>query len=240
VSTPAQYAQAVVQSDSAMPSMSTALVPMARDDGPRLASPGTEKPVNAHRLFYGVGYLGLGLVWAGMWLSGFVGPRAEGLFIVGGMFVMLGGFGILIHTLYRPKERKLRHLLLAIGSLALTAAASGPVERISREWYATAAVERLQPLADALAKDARIREIGVTSQGVVLNDFEGRDDHSSPASGGHGVQVLADALARDGVSRVEYDTYQRSLERVEMSRAQRTSSTVAFCPMARAGSGCST
>src|SRR5687768_1416865 len=155
----ARYAEATLPvSDAVTPSM--ALVPVARDDGgPRLATAGATKPTNAHRLFYGLGYAGLVLIWAGTWLGGFVG--FVGFEIVGVMFVGLGGFGVLIHTLYKPNERKVRHLLLALASLALTVAALPVVSRISREMYATAAVVRLQPLAEALAKDARIREIGV-------------------------------------------------------------------------------
>ncbi|HEU4884443.1 MAG TPA: hypothetical protein VFT45_19455, partial [Longimicrobium sp.] len=144
MSTPGRYAQAVVQPVSAVPATSTALVPVVNDVGPRLVAAGSEQPVNAHRFFFAMGYVGFAVLWAAMWLEGLMGPRMAGLYILGAMGIALGGFGILIHTLYRPNERKVRHLLLAIGSLALTLAASVPVERTSREMYAMAAVSRLQ------------------------------------------------------------------------------------------------
>jgi hypothetical protein len=224
----ARYAEATLSaSDAVTPSM--ALVPVARDDGPRPATSGATKPTNAHRLFYGLGYAGLALIWAGTWLSGFVGFM--GWEIVGVMFVGLGGFGVMIHTLYKPNERKVRHLLLALASLALTVAALPLVTRVSREMYATAAVDRLQPLADALAKDARIREIGRSSVGyATFNGFHGQEHGTGSMEGQTGEFLLADVLARHGLSREEYDAYQRRLDQVGMARAERTRSTVAFLP----------
>jgi hypothetical protein len=229
VSTPARYAEATLSvSEAVTPSM--ALVPVARDDGgPRLATAGATRPTNAHRLFYGLGYAGLVLIWTGTWLSGFVG--FVGWEIVGVMFVGLGGFGVLIHTLYKPNERKVRHLLLALASLALTVAAIPLVTRISREMYATAAVNRLQPLADELAKDTRIREIGVSTGGNVrFNGFYGPEYRTGSMEGQKGEFLLADVLAHDRISWEEYQAYQRRLEQVGMARALRTGSTIAFLP----------
>lgn len=229
MSTPARCAEATLPvSEAVTPSM--ALVPVARGDGaPRLATADATQPANAHRLFYGLGYAGLLLIWTGTWLSGFVG--FVGWEIVGVMFVGLGGFGVLIHTLYKPNERKVRHLLLALASLALTVAAIPLVTRISREMYATAAVVRLQPLAEALAKDARIREIGHSALGnVTFNGFHGQEYGTGSMEGQTGEFVLADVLAHDRVSWEEYQAYQRRLSEVGMARAQRTGSTVAFLP----------
>ena len=118
------------------------------------------------------------------------------------MFTGLGGFGVFIHTLERPNERKVRHLLLALATLGLTAASYPLVERVSREIYATAATARLQPLADALAKDAPASARSASrTTAWCSTTTTGLEDHSSPTSGGHGVQVLADALVRDGISR---------------------------------------
>lgn len=229
MSTPARYAQAVVQPPSAVTATSTALVPIASDRGPRLAPP--EKPVNAHRLFYGVGYAGLVMIWAGVWLGGLVGPHFEFLFIFGGLMVALGGFGILIHTVWKPNERKVRHLLLAIASLAVTIAAIPLVQRISREMYATAAVDRLQPLADALAKDARIQDIGVHNGNAMLNGYYGPEQGPGGSIDGRtGEYLLSDVLTRDGISPKEYQAYQRGLQRAGMERAGRSSYTVIFSP----------
>jgi hypothetical protein len=145
--------------------------------------------------------------------------------------VGIGGFGVLIHTLYKPNERKVRHLLLALASLALTVAALPLVTSISREMYATAAVNRLQPLADALAKDARIREIGVFFNGqLIFNGYHGPAHGIGSMEGQTGEFLLADVLARHGLSREEHDAYQRRLDHVGMARAERTGSTVAFLP----------
>lgn len=231
MSTPARYAQAVVQPPSAVPATSTALVPVAADRAPRLAP--EEKPVNAHWFFYGMGYTGLALVWAAMWLEGLAPGRFVFVYILAMMFVGLGGFGILIHTVYKPNERKVRHMLLAIGSLTLTLAASVPVERITREMYATAAVARLQPLAEALAKDGRVIDIGELNGNSVFNGFYGPDEGSLRVEPAQNGDVLVDVLARDGISREEYETYQQRLERAGMERAKRTASTVVFSPADR-------
>jgi hypothetical protein len=121
-------------------------------------------------------------------------------------------------------------LLLAIGSLALTLAASVAVEPISREMYATAAVARLQPLAEALAKDARIIDIGVVNGNSVFNGFYGPDGGTWRVGPAQSGDVLGEVLTRDGVSRAEYEAYRQSLERMGMDRAKRTASTVVFHP----------
>lgn len=227
MSMPSRYAQVVVQPDFAAPATSTALVPVSVDRTPRPVV--QEKPVNAHRFFYAIGYCGLVLLWAGIWMEGLTGLWSAGLYIFGGMGIALGGLGIVIHTLVKPNERKVRHLLLAIGSLALTIAAVVPVQRISREWYATAAVARLQPLAEALANDRRIREIGIEWNGEVFNGFQ--RTNAGPTMGERQeVDALDDVLARDGVSPGEYQAYRQGLERTGMDRVERTASSLVFYP----------
>jgi hypothetical protein len=92
-----------------------------------------EPPANAHRLFFALGYAGVALIWTSMWLGGLVGNGSETFAIVGVMFTALGGFGVFIHTAWKPNERKVRHLLLALATLALTIASFPLVERVSRE-----------------------------------------------------------------------------------------------------------
>jgi hypothetical protein len=216
---------------STAPATSTALVPIVGDRGPRPMPQQVEPPANVHRLFFALGYAGVALIWTSMWLGGFVSQGAETFAILGVMFTGLGGFGVFIHTVWKPNERKVRHLLLALATLGLTIASYSLVERVSREMYATAAVARLQPLA----KDARIREVGLTHNGVLFNEFSGVENHSSPTSGGNGVQVLADALTRAGVSREEYEEFQQRLSDAGVRRVERTASTVAFFPDGRRG-----
>lgn len=235
MSTPAQYAQAVVQPASTMPSTSTALVPVAADRGPRPVPQPVEPPANAHRMFFALGYAGVALIWTSMWLSGLGGQGSETFAILGVMFTGLGGFGVFIHTVWKPNERKVRHLLLALATLALTIASYPVVQRVSREMYATAAVARLQPLADALAKDARIREIGVERNREVFNGFSVPEDVTPPMDGPEAVPVFEDVLAHDGVSPEEYQAYQQRLSAARMERAERTTSTVAFLPESPGG-----
>ncbi|HYR08462.1 MAG TPA: hypothetical protein VEQ60_11855 [Longimicrobium sp.] len=232
MSTPARYAQAVAQLTTDAPSTSTALVPIVRDrETPPAPPPAAGIPTNAHRLFYGAGYFGLILVWVSVWLHPFTGWRFQPVGLFGGVFIAVGGFGILIHTLYKPNGRKMRHLLLALAALALTLAAGPLVLRVGREVYATAAMSRLQPLAEAIAEDARIREIGVLDARVLLNGYSGPEQGPGGAIEGQtGEHLLDDVLARDGISRDEYLAYQRSLREMGMQRAQRTPSTVAFYP----------
>ncbi|HEX6367834.1 MAG TPA: hypothetical protein VF006_02800 [Longimicrobium sp.] len=231
MSMPARVAEARPTTAAAAPT-STALVPYAGDGEPRRV-PGTEKPVNAHVLFYVLGYAGLSLILAGALLNGLAGRNLEVVSMFGVMFVGLGGFGVVIHTLYRPNERKVRHLLLALASLAATVAATLLLNHVTREIYAAAAVDRLQPLADALAKDPRIRVIGVMNGNVLLNGYYGLEDGPGTIEGEQGDRLLGDVLARDGISRDEYAAYQRWLEREGMVRARRTASTVAFAPAGR-------
>ncbi|WP_420128094.1 hypothetical protein [Longimicrobium sp.] len=233
MSTPARYAEAVVQPVSVAPATSTALVPIAGDRGPRPVPP-VEPPTNAHRLFFAMGYAGVALIWTSMWLGGLVSQGAETFAILGVLFTGLGGFGVFIHTIWKPNERKVRHLLLALATLGLTVASYPLVERVSREMYATAAVARLQPLAEALAQDARIRNIGISNASVMLNGYMGPEFGGGSIEGQEGV-MLGEVLSRDGISREEYEAVQQRLRLAGVTRAQRTASTVAFYPDGRSG-----
>jgi hypothetical protein len=235
VSTPARYAQAVVQPETLAPATSTALVPIVGDRGPRPVPQQVERPTNAHRLFFALGYAGVALIWTSMWLGGIESQGAETFAILGVMFTGLGGFGVFIHTIWKPNERKVRHLLLALATLGLTIASYPLVDRVSREMYATAAVARLQPLADALAKDARIREIGAVYNGDVFNGAQLSNGVTPPMDEREAVEVFDEVLARDGVSREEYEAYQQRLSDAGALRAERTASTVAFYPDDRSG-----
>lgn len=234
MSTPARYAEAAVQPVSVAPATSTALVPVTAGLGPRPVSQHEEPPPNAHRLFYALGYAGVALIWTSMWLGGFVGNGTETFAILGAMFTGLGGFGVFIHTVWKPNERKVRHLLLAVATLALTVASYPLVERVSREMYATAAVVRLQPLAEALAQDARVGDIGIVGASVMLNGYVGPEFGSGSLERQEGV-TLAEVLSRDGISPEEYQAHQRRLRAAGVHRARRNASTVAFHPGGRRG-----
>lgn len=208
------------------------LVAFAGDRKPRTeGSAGAPKPVNAHRFFYTLGYLGLVPVTAAGWVGAFNSERMYALYVVGALFVGLGGFGVLIHTLFRPNERKVRHLLLALASLALVAASAPLVGRIAREVYATSMILRLQPLAEEVLRDARIRNVGAAENGWVrVNGFRG------PAHGDGGfiegqdrsAVALADVLARDGISLSELHAYLDRLERAGIAEVERVDGRVLF------------
>jgi hypothetical protein len=225
VSTQARYAEAAassVQSTALVP-VSTALVPVV-GDRPRIeVSPGPPKPVNAHRFFYVLGYLGLVAIVAGTWTTAVQGGAWYALFPIGIIFVGLGGLGVLIHTLYRPNERKVRHLLLALASLGVVAASAPLLQRISREVHAAAMIPRLQPLADEVLRDVRIRDLGRAGPDrVSLNGFNG------PLTGSDGwldglpnqPELLAGILARDGISRGELQAYLGKLERAGVNAVE--------------------
>jgi hypothetical protein len=219
---------------SAAPSL--ALVPMVGDRAPRIeASPGVPKPVNAHRFFYVLGYLGLVPIFAAGWVGAFYVGATHALYPIGIFFVGLGGFGVLIHTFFRPNERKIRHLLLAIASLVLVIASGGPVRGIAREVHAASMASRLQPLAEALARDARIRNVGMAGEHVRLNGFHGRGrgDDGWLEGPGQPKTTLGSVLARDQISRGELQAYTDGLNRAGISDAERTPAGILFTPAQR-------
>ena|GEM_PF-6071345 len=193
-----------------------------------------EPRVNAHCFFFGLGYLGLVVIVAGAWAQA-SNTDAVTLFGLGGLCVGLGGFGVLVHTLWKPNDRKVRHLLLAIASLVLVVASVAPVGRVSREVHAAALVPGLQPLADAVLRDARIRKVGVSGNGeVTLNGFHGpRQGSGGWMEGPEPIPspiALDEVLARDGISRRELDAYVHRLEAARVAQVARAEDHVLFSP----------
>lgn len=237
MSTPAPYAQAPqpAQVEVEVGTRSTALVPVIGDGRLRQVSPAVQDPPNVHRFFFALGYAGLPLIWIGA-VASTVAGEAYGIFAgFGAMFVGLGGLGVVIHTVWKPNERKVRHLLLAIASLAVTLLSLVPAQPMAREMYATAAVTRLEPLAATLANDARIRRIGVFNENVMLNGYFGSGFGMGRIEGQDGEHTLESVLERDGITRPEFDAYQRRLREAGMNEARRTASTVAFGPSGGSG-----
>ena len=229
MSAPARHLQAVAPPAGPGP----ALVPMVGDRAPRIEpSPGSVRPVNAHRLFYGLWYVALGVFAASAWIGRLHYQPSIVLNLLGALFVALGGFGILVHTLWKPNERKLRHALAAVAALALTIAAAGPLRHVSTQVYATSRVARLQPLADVLARDGRIRNVGLAGMNLRLNGFHGHVSGDEGWLEGHGqpATTLPEVLKRDGLTRTEVQPYLDGLRRAGMRDAERTSTTVLFTP----------
>lgn len=238
MSTQARYAEAAASSvpSTALVPVSTALVPVVGDRARIEVSPGAPKPVNAHRFFYVLGYLGLVAIVAAAWTTAVQGGAWYALFPIGIIFVGLGGLGVLIHTLYRPNERKVRHLLLALASVGVVAASAPLLQRIAREVHATAMISRLQPLADEVLRDARIVNVGTSgTDRVALNGFNGQLSGSDGWMGGlddgtNQPAVLADILERDGISRGELQTYMDKLERAGANAVERADGRLLFTP----------
>lgn len=229
MSAPARYAAATLPPSAPGP----ALVPVVGDRAPRIhVSPGPQKPVNVHRLFFGLWYAALALYVIANWVEVRHYHAADMVRLTGVLFTGLGGFGILIHTLWKPGERKVRHALAAGATLALTLASAGPVRHVSVQMFATSRVVRLQPLAEALARDARIRNLGVAgADRVELNGFHGpwqgegrwiEGPYPSPRA------TLAEILARDGIAEPELREYAAALDGSGMSEAERSGGRVTF------------
>lgn len=217
-----------MDSDAAHPSTSLALVPRpaTRDPHPRTVTPGG--PSASHRFFYGMGYAALPLLLLAAWLE----PMAFDVMAVlaGLAIVMLGiaGLGVIIHVLYHPNERKVRMGLGAVASLALTVLALAPVSRAAREVHAQSAIVRLQPLADELLRNGRIRQIAFPAHDwIELNGFSGRMDTGDPSSSGPAVPLAA-VLQRDGISRLELVRMRRRMEQAGVSRLEVEAGYVGF------------
>lgn len=207
------------------------LIALAGDQVPRIGpDPATPKPVNAHRLFFGMGYLGLGLILAGTWAGAIDPAGVFPLYPMAALCIGVGGFGVLVHTVWKPNERKVRHLLLAIASLALTIASVPLLTDVAQEVRAAALIARLQPLAEALARDAGIQRVGRESGHVVLNGYLGPEHAAEGAIRISQPAALNDVLARDGIARAEVTAYLAALDRAGMREANRTDTFVAFAP----------
>jgi hypothetical protein len=149
-----------------------------------------------------------------------------GLSIVGLAFA---GLGVLIHTAYRPSVHKLRMMLGAVASLVLTVASVDPIGRAAREVHASSAIVRMQPLADALARDGRIRSIGVSrGDWVELNGWAGSlDGGNVPVVDGRLVPLL-EVLQRDGISRLDLVRLLRQMREQGVTRVHTGAAYVAF------------
>lgn len=187
------------------PAPSMALVPLTVDRAPLRSAPRpAAKPGNAHRFFFALGYAGLALVTLGAVAWPLGGGGMLFFYAVGAPCVGLGGMGVLAWTLYRPSMRKLRQALGAVAALGLTAAAQAPLVRTAKEVHAEAWIAGLQPLADDLARDGRIRTLAARTPGYVeLNGFFGPMDTGDRYVVGDARLSLAEVLRRDGISRLE-------------------------------------
>ncbi|HLM67762.1 MAG TPA: hypothetical protein VK358_09555 [Longimicrobium sp.] len=219
----------VMEVDAPPPSTSMALVPLPRAEAAHPgAAPAEAKPSTIHRYFYGLGYVALALLLLGTWAEPANGNAAAALYLFAAFSLGVAGLGVLVHVAYRPRMDKLRKGLGAVASLALAIAATGPVGHAAREVHAQSAVVRLQPLADDLLRNGRIRMIAIPATGwIELNDFVGRMDTSDPSTSSTSV-TLAEVLARDGISRLELVRMRRALEQAGVLRVEVRAAYVGF------------
>jgi hypothetical protein len=211
----------VMDAGAPHPSPSLALVPLPRAETAHPgAAPAEAKPSTIHRYFYGLGYAALAMITLGAWIEPANGAAAAALYVIATFSLGVGGLGVLVHVAYRPRMEKLRKGLGAIAALALTIAVIGPIGRAATEVHAQSAIVRLQPLADDLLRNGRIRVIAIPAAGwIELNDYVGRMDTSDPSTSSTSV-TLAEVLARDGISRLELLRMRHALEQAGVSRVE--------------------
>lgn len=211
------------------PSTSMALVPLPRAEAVRSIVPGEDGAApHAHRYFYGMGYAALALIVLGIWMEPANGALGPVPFMLAAPLLGIGGLGVLIHVLYKPRMHKLRMGLGAVASVALTAAAGVPLHRAATEVHAHAAILRLQPLADELLRDGRVRTLALPSgTWIELNGFAGRMDTGDPSTNGSGL-TLAAVLRRDGISRLDLLRMRRRLSQAGVSQVGAGDAYVAF------------
>lgn len=228
MSTAAREVMDVVQAPHPIPSM--ALVPLTDRTPQRPAQPVSAKPSNVHRAFYGMGYAALALITFGTAMAPRWGDAVFGFYMIGVFGLGLGGLGVLVHVLYRPSLPKLRNGLGAVAALGLTLAAQGLVADAADEVHAAPRIARLQPLADDLSRDGRIRMLGAPLAGWVdLNGYHGRLDSRDRVRVDSVTEMaLADVLRRDGISRLELVRLLDRLERSGTRRVEMGASYVAF------------
>jgi uncharacterized membrane protein len=219
----------VVEVNAPLPSTSMALVPLTGDRGPR-AVPAAGMPSHLYRYFYGIGYAALAMMLLGAWLDPLGDDASLVLFGLAVVCLAFGGLGVLIHTGYKPNVQKLRRMLGAIASLVLAVLATGPVESAAREVHASRAIAQLQPLAEQLARDGRIRTIGIPRNGwVELNGYQGALDGSTQGYSPDGAMTpLAEVLQRDGISRLELVRLMRGMRDARVTRVETGAAYVVF------------
>ena len=209
------------------PSTSMALVPLPRGPVPQAQ---TAQPETAHRWFYGSGYTGLVLILCAAATSPANELLSAALLMLGACAVGLGGLGVFIHVLYRPRMDKLRKGLGAVASVALTAAAAFPLYNAALEVHASKRVLQLQPLAELVSGIDGVRVMGRPDDGwVELNGFRG-DLHSSAtvAMPEGSAMTLAQVLERDGISRLELVRLRAGMETAGVSRIEAEAAYIAF------------
>jgi hypothetical protein len=205
------------------PVPSMALVPLAADRAP--LQPAPAKPSNVHRVFYGMGYAALALITFGTAMAPRWGNAMFGFYVMGVFGLGLGGLGVLVHVLYRPSMPKLRQGLGAVAALGLTLAAQGLVADAADEVHAASRIARLQPLADDLSRDGRIRMLGAPSAGwVELNGYHGRVDSRDRVR----VDGVTEMALADVLPRLELVRLLNRLERSRTRRVEMGASYVAF------------
>jgi hypothetical protein len=220
---------AVTEVDAPLPSTSMALVPLAGDRERGIGPPAGSMPRNVHRFFYGLGYAALGMVVLGAWVEPLGGDAGLALFGIAMVCLAFAGLGVLVYTAYKPSVHKVRMMLGAVASLVLTILATEPIGSAAREVHASSAITGLQPVAEQIARDGRIRSIGIPrSEWVELNGFTGSLDGSTTGYGMEGPQTLAEVLQRDGISRLELVRLLRGLREADVARVEAGAAYVAF------------
>ncbi len=218
----------VMDADAAPhPSTSMALVPLPRGTVPQAQTAQSE---NAHRWFYTSGYTGLALILCAAATSPANELLSAALLMLGAVAVGLGGLGVFIHVLYRPRMDKLRKGLGAVAAVALTAAAAFPIYNASLEAHASTRVVQLEPLAELVSGIDGIRVMAVPSDGwVELNGFRGDIRSSAPVLTHDGPALnLAQVLERDGISRLELVRLRAGMETAGVSRIEAEAAYIAF------------
>jgi hypothetical protein len=216
------------------PSTSLALVPLRSDSaepGPvRLPDAGA---MGVHRAFFGMWYLGVALLPMAAWVGVWSWDWNMALIPLGVGMLILGGMGVAVRTLFKPRMQKLRQALGAGAALTLSLASLEPVRDAAMEVCASGVVAKLEPMAAELARDGRIRAIGRNSLGwVSLNGFAGQDNGPDVLAGrspglAYGLE-LQDVLIRDGIPRAEYTAWMDRLRGAGIMEAEVRPGYVAF------------
>jgi hypothetical protein len=185
---------------------SLALVPLPARRPPPATRRESGAPASA--VFYVMGYVGLFIVLAASVASGWDPDAGAVLYVLGGIFIILPGLAILIHTLVRPTERKYRQILLALGALTATLYAVAPITRAAGEIRAAGQVAALQPVADEAARFGRLRKWGqgYANEQLEIDDYRRTSLPDVLTSDADSLGRTVDAvLLAKGSSRADFD-----------------------------------
>ena len=220
----------VVDASAPHPSASMALVPLSGDHAVRQpATRAAGGPAHVHRYFYGMGYMALAFLALAAWLQPSRPDAATFLYASGAFSLGIAGLAVLIHVVYRPRMQKLRMGLGAVASVVLTAAALEPIGDAAREVHAESLAIRLQPLADDLARDPRIRALGLTPAGWVdLGGQTGSLDGAMDTTSAGAPLMMADLLERVGIARQEVERLMERMREACVLRLEVREAYVAF------------